>query len=102
VSSVGTTGGTITVPGLLTQQEKVHHGWFALSEESFRKIERAYDDMGARRKAKAALTTMHRIANLKGVRTFIVEISSIGKDMDYSYPHAEEGLKLLEHLNLLS
>jgi hypothetical protein len=101
VSSVGTTGGTITVPGLLTQQEKVHHGWFALSEESFRKIERAYDDMGARRKAKAALTTMHRIANLKGVRTFIVEISSIGKDMDYSYPHAEEGLKLLEHLNLL-
>jgi hypothetical protein len=95
------TSGTITVPGLFSQKEKVHHGWFAISEESFRKIERAYDDMGTRRKAKAALTTVHRIANLKGLTTFVEEIAAIAKDMDYSYPHAEEGLKLLERLNLL-
>ena len=100
VSSQPTTG-TISVPFIFSKQEKIHHGWFAISEESCRKIERAYDDMGTRRKAKAALTTVHRIANLKGLTTFVEEIAAIAKDMDYSYPHAEEGLKLLERLNLL-
>jgi hypothetical protein len=101
VLSSQTTGGTITVPGLLCKQEKEHGGWFAVSEHSFRLIERSFDTPALRRKAQAMLVTLHRIANLRGVRTFVAEIADIARDVNYSYPEAENGIQLLEILNLI-
>ena len=69
------TGGTLTVPGLLNKQAQAHGGWWALSENSFRLIERSLDDPAQRRKAKTALVTLHRIANLKGLPTFTAQIA---------------------------
>jgi hypothetical protein len=100
VSSL-TTGGTITVPGLLSKKEKEHGGWWAISEHSFRLIERTFDTPALRRKAQAMLVTLHRIANLKGVTTFVAEISDIARDVNYSYCEAEKGIQLLEILNLV-
>ena len=45
---------------------KAHCGWFAVSEEALRMIERTFDREGARRKAKACFITLLRIANLEG------------------------------------
>jgi hypothetical protein len=101
VSSIETTGGTITVPGLLSKKEKEHGGWFAISEHSFRLIERSFDTPALRRKAQAMLVTLHRIANLRGVRTFVAEIADIARDVNYSYCEAESGIQLLEILKLV-
>ena len=101
VSSIETSGGTITVPGLLSKKEKDHGGWFAISEHSFRLIERSFDTPALRRKAQAMLVTLHRIANLRGVRTFVAEIADIARDVNYSYCEAESGIQLLEILKLV-
>jgi hypothetical protein len=45
---------------------KAHCGWFAVSEEALRIIERTFDREGARRKAKACFITLLRIANPRG------------------------------------
>jgi len=94
------TSGTITVPGLLSKQEKDHGGWWAISEHSFRLIERTLDDPAERRKAKTAFVTLHRVANLKGLTTFTAQISSLARDMDFSYRHAAEALDILEVIGL--
>lgn len=78
-----------------TDGVKVHAGWFPIHEEQLRIIERTFDRQGARRKAKAALVTLERIANLERSRTFTRAISSIGRDMDFSYRHTAEAIDLL-------
>jgi hypothetical protein len=78
-----------------------HCGWFPIHEEAIRIIERTFDGEGARRKAIAALVAVSRIANLERTNTFTRPISSIARDMSYSYGHAAEALALLETAGLL-
>ena len=65
----------------LDKPAKAHCGWFAVSEEALRIIERTFDREGARRKAKACFITLLRIANLEGSIVFVRSIAQIAKDM---------------------
>ena len=84
------------------QSPKPHNGWFAVSEESLRTIERTFDREAAVRKATAAYLALLRIANLEGSCVLVRRISQIAKNMSYSYPHAAEALKLVEACGLCS
>ena len=79
---------------------KAHCGWFAVSEEALRMIERTFDREGARRKAKACFITLLRIANLEGSIVFVRSIAQIAKDMCYGYSEAARALKLVEATGL--
>jgi hypothetical protein len=79
---------------------KRHEGWYPVYEEAIRTIERTFDREGARRKAIAAYHALLRIENLEGKSTFSRSINSIAKDMNYSYPHAAEGLRLVQAAGL--
>lgn len=85
----------------MSDDPKTHEGWFRIYEEDLRTIERTFDREGARRKAIAALLTVTRIANLEGAATFTRPISSIARDMAYSYPHAHEALHHLKAAGIL-
>ena len=84
----------------LDKPAKAHCGWFAVSEEALRMIERTFDREGARRKAKACFITLLRIANLEGSKVFIRTIAQIAKDMSYGYSEASKALKLVEATGL--
>ena len=84
----------------LDKPGKAHCGWFAVSEEALRRIERTFDREGARRKAKACFITLLRIANLEGSIVFIRTIAQIAKDMSYGYSEASKALKLVEATGL--
>jgi|GEM_PF-6983583 len=79
---------------------KPHKGWFAIYEEELRLIERTFDSEATRRKVVAAYVASRRIANLEGAETFQRSISSIARDMGYSYNHAAEGFSLLKTVGL--
>ena len=63
----------------LIEPAKAHCGWFAVSEEALRIIDRTFDREGAKRKAQAGYITLLRIANLEGSNVFIRSIAQIGK-----------------------
>ena len=77
----------------LDKPAKAHCGWFAVSEEALRIIERTFDREGARRKAKACFITLLRIANLEGSNVFVRSIAQIAKDMSYGYSEAAKAPK---------
>lgn len=77
-----------------------HSGWFAVSEEALRIIDRTFDREGARRKAQACYITLLRIANLERSNVFIRSIAQIGKDMSYGYSEAAKALKLVQATGL--
>lgn len=86
----------------MSETPKAHAGWFCIYEEDLRLIEATFDREAARRKAGAALLAVTRIANLERKATFTRAISSIARDMAYSYPHAAEALQLLKTAGIIT
>lgn len=80
---------------------KEHRGYYRIAEAADRKIEESFDQPHVRRAAKLTYHTMCRIANLRGTNAFVADLSSLARDIGYSYSEAQKAVRFLESIGLL-
>jgi hypothetical protein len=89
----------ISVPW--TSGERIHGGFFRVSEDAIRLIAKKFDKVSDTRAAMNCYVTLCRKVNLKGNDIFEDTVGEIARDMAVEYRDAQKALRLVETIGLV-